>query len=99
MVVGAVNDRGVGSVFIYNHLNGSWDLETKLTPTIPNLRNFGRTVVIKGNIIVVGDCVYGDPRKGAYLYIYMMQLRVRGNCMQILQITIAISGLALLYQY
>ena len=44
-------------------------MDTKLSQDIPHMRNFGRTVLINRDFIVVGDCVYGDPMKGA-VFVY-----------------------------
>jgi len=69
LVAGAVSDGDFGSVFVYRRVGGSWEMDTKLSPDIEHLRNFGRAVSIKGDVILVGDRVYGDPRRGA-VFVY-----------------------------
>ncbi|KAL3804323.1 hypothetical protein HJC23_011251 [Cyclotella cryptica] len=73
MAIGAVND----SISVYTDANGSWEVETLVSPPdVPNINNFGKTVEIKENLIVVGDRIFGDPRRGAvFIFIYDASLK------------------------
>eukprot|EP00571_Detonula_confervacea_P002835 CAMPEP_0172329654 /NCGR_PEP_ID=MMETSP1058-20130122/60992_1 /TAXON_ID=83371 /ORGANISM="Detonula confervacea, Strain CCMP 353" /LENGTH=762 /DNA_ID=CAMNT_0013046839 /DNA_START=132 /DNA_END=2420 /DNA_ORIENTATION=- len=71
MVVGAPNDRGTGTAFIYRRTNTTWEQEFKLVSEDPNIKNFGSSVLVKGNLVVVADVRYGDDNQGAvFMYQY-----------------------------
>jgi len=62
MVVGASNDgeNGQGSVYIYRWNGENWIQETKITPPDDSkVEEFGISVSVKDNRIVVGDYGYG----------------------------------------
>jgi hypothetical protein len=69
MIVGAENDRGIGSAYIYRLVGTIWKQEAKLAPVDSNMQSFGRTVGVKGRVVAVGDPWYGENNEGA-VFIY-----------------------------
>eukprot|EP01083_Nonionella_stella_P229517 812292_1 len=72
LVVGAPNDDGLaGSAFIFrqNANNASdWKEEVKFVPPDFGVPNFGNSVLVKGNFVVVAANQYGDDTHGAVFF-------------------------------
>lgn len=71
LVVGAPNDAGnSGSAFIYRQADDTtWLQEAKLDPDDASVQNFGSSVLVKNNLILVADDHYGNASKGA-VFVY-----------------------------
>lgn len=58
-----------GSVFIYKYVNNNWSLLQQILPPNPSIFNFGISVSLKGNKLLVGSMPFAFELKGqAYVY-------------------------------
>ncbi|KAL7433622.1 hypothetical protein ACHAXM_003633 [Skeletonema potamos] len=63
MAVGATNDEETGSVFIYRKVAEAWVQVAKLFGE-QYTEDFGSSVIVKGNLVVVSDHARTDPSSG-----------------------------------
>ena len=78
LVIGATDDQDkmTGSVYIYRHIESTWELESKLAPDGPGFQNFGSSVAVKGSLLAVGDYWFGDDDEGiVFVYEYNSRLK------------------------
>ena len=71
-VVGASNDDGKGSVYVFVRSGSTWSQQAKLTASdgVPgSLDNFGADVAISGNTVVVGAQFNNGARGAAYVFV------------------------------
>lgn len=66
-IVDTLTDEGQGAVYVYSTLSGAgWALEQKLVAT-SGASNFGNSVTLSNNIIIVGAPEYGEWSVPNYL--------------------------------
>ena len=78
LVVGATDDQEMwtGSVYIYRRTESTWELESKLAEDGPGFQSFGSSVVVRGDLLAVGDYRFGDAYEGiVFIYEYYSSLK------------------------
>jgi hypothetical protein len=76
-----LNGNPVGAVYVYQNLGGTWQQTATITPSdAPNGGNFGQTVQIEGNRMVVG--APADPVNGLFRAGSVYQFEYAGGAWQ-----------------
>lgn len=77
VIIGATNNdnsgyNSAGAAYIFRLIDGVWTQEAKLIAPDPGTsKNFGCSVDIKGNKVIIGaDYLYGNGTEAAYIYQY-----------------------------
>ena len=70
IAISAVDDQynRVGSIYIYRRTESTWVQEAKLAPKDGNTEDFGSSLSIRGNVVAVGDYLYGHYHEGAVFF-------------------------------